>query len=169
MFLPTKYLGPVLLNFRAFPIRINSNKYIGLDGKHLTWAEVEAGVPHTVFNGNSGGWYDDQHEISWDELTKNSGSPKKIIEVTSVTKLPRRVATFSVDNVMEALKYNNTGHEMYVSINFMNYVDNAMSGMTDAGKLTEKAKEWLSENTSKFVDKVWLLGTGMNTEDMIVL
>lgn len=167
MFLPPVYAGQVILNFRTFPIRINNNKYIAdEDGRHLTWDEVEAGVPHTVYKGNSGHWYPDQEELTWDEVTEFGGSPEKIMEITSVTKLPRRVATFSKQNFLEAFKFNDTGKNMWASINFANYVDYEMTGSTSQD-LSYKFKLWLNENLGADQDRVRFVGTGPCTEDMI--
>jgi hypothetical protein len=129
MMLPLRYAGPAILNCRTYPIRISNKKYIGKDGKHLTWDEVQAGVEHEVYEGNSGPGYDDQEEISWEEITANSGSPEQIIELTSVTKLPRRAFSFSKKNLVQATRYNDTGHGVYLSVNFANYVDYEMQGL----------------------------------------
>lgn len=170
MFLPPVIAGQTILNFRTFPIRINSNKYIAKeDGRHLTWAEVESGIPHEVYQGNSGNWYDDQKELTWDELTKISGSPEKIYEITSVTKLPRRVATFSRKNVEEAIKFNDTGMGTHISINFANYVDHAMTGKREYADITPKFKKWMLENLTEVHQHVKFIGTGAKTEDTIFL
>ena len=169
MFLPTKYAGQVVLNFRTFPIRINSNKYIGENGKHLTWGEVQSGIPHVVYYGDSGKWYPDQTELTWEDVTRDSGSISPIMEITSVTKLPRRVATFSKINVDEAIRHNDTGHGVHLSINFLNYIDCKVQGVTEVSKLTPKVKTWLLDNLSKHLDKVHILGTFWNTEDSILL
>lgn len=173
MFLPPCFAGPVVINLRTFPIRINSNKYIGKDGKHLTYAEVQAGVEHTVYQGNSGGWYPDQEERTWEEITALSGSPEPIFEITSVTKLPRRVATFSKQNLLEAIDYNYTGFEPILSINFANYVDYEMTGKRNQEDITDKFKMWLIESLgdvelgASMLSHVRYIGTGAFTEDTI--
>jgi Adenylosuccinate synthetase len=170
MFLPTVYAGPVVINLRTYPIRINSNKYISEDGKHLTKAEVDAGMPHTVFRGDSGGWYPDQAEITWEELTKTSGSPVSIQEITSVTRLSRRIATFSRMNVDEAIKFNDTGHGVHLSLNFANYVDHGMSGCTTSDGITDKFKTWVDTNLStRHKSLLRLIGTGAKTSETICL
>lgn len=171
MMVPPKYAGNVILNYRTFPIRINNKKFIGEDGKHLTWDEVENGVPHEVKEYNSGPGYDDQVEISWDDLTEMSGSPEKIIELTSVTKLPRRAFTFSAKNMKDSIRCNDTGHRIFISINFINYVDHNMSGKQDASDITDKAKKWLEENVIPNCGGAILkfLGTGAKTHEMICL
>ena len=169
MFLPPVHAGQVIVNFRTFPIRINSNKYIGEDGKHITWAEVQAGVPHTVYEGNSGTWYPDQTELTWEQLTEAAGAPEQIFEMTSVTKLPRRVATFSKQNVDEAIRYNQTGFPIHISINFLNYVDHEITGKREYSDLSMKVKQWLMENLVEYHQQVRFLGTGAKTEDTIFL
>lgn len=176
MFLPTRYAGQVLINFRTYPIRINSNKYISdVDGHHCTWAEVESGHPHHVLKGDSGKWYPDQMELTWEELTKSSGSPTSIAEITSVTKLPRRVATFSKQNLIEAVRDNDTGHGVHLSVNFLNYVDHSILGAKTQQAVTERCTRWLDQNLNSkelktaYIKMLRFLGTGANTEDTINL
>lgn len=168
MFLPTVFAGQVVINYRTLPIRINSNKYIALDdSRHLTWAEVEAGVPHKVYEGDSGKWYPDQTELTWDQVTKDSGSPTRIFEITSVTKLPRRVASFSLNNVWDSIAHNDTGHQTTLSLNFCNYIDNQMSGATKSNGITEKFDSWMNETLKEAAHRVRFLGTGAATHETI--
>lgn len=169
MFLAPKYMGQTIGNLRTFPIRINSNKYISLDGKYLIQDEIDAGTPHTIYKGDSGPWYPDQKELTWDEVTKYSGSPVKLREITSVTKLARRVASFSKINVLDALRYNDTGHEQHLAINFANYVDHSMSELTTAPEITIKFWNWLHENLGELVPLVKMVGTGATTSQTIIL
>ncbi len=132
----------------------------------LTWAEVEAGVPHQVFEGNSGRWYPDQEEITWERLTKDSGANKPIMEITSVTKLPRRVATFSAMNVLDVLEHNMTEDGIVLSVNFANYVDAKLTGAR--GRLdSPKFNEWADRHLSGFKHLVHFIGTGALTDDTI--
>ncbi len=167
MFLAPKYAGPVVINLRTLPIRINSNKYLGEDGTHLTWDEVQRGVPHTVYEGNSGHWYPDQEELTWEEVTESSGSPVPIMEMTSVTKLPRRIATFSLQNLWEAIQTNDCGKDVILSLNFANYIDHEVSGMRS--ELTETVADWILENLGPYSNQVRFVGTGALTEDMVQL
>lgn len=169
MFLPTKYAGQVIVNLRTLPIRINSKKFIGADGRHLTWDQIQANVPHTVYEGNSGDWYPDQREMSWEEVTKFSGSPDDIIEMTSVTKLPRRIATFSRENLEEAIRFNDTGHGLHLCLNFANYIDYDLTGKRSKEDITSKFQEWVSENLGTRSEDVAFIGTGALTDDMIQL
>jgi adenylosuccinate synthase len=174
MFLPTRYAGPVIINFRTFPIRINSNKFVGKDGKFLTWSEIESGIPCDTIKGNSGPFYPDSKELTWDEVTALSGSKEKIFEITSVTKLPRRVATFSKQSLKESLMFNDTGDDMYVTVNFMNYVDPEVLGKGgDKIILTPKCKEWIKDNIDSVITgtnaKLLLVGTGPTTDNAVLM
>jgi adenylosuccinate synthase len=176
MMLPPRYAGNVILNIRTYPIRINNKKFIGEDGAHLTWDDIQAGVPHAVETYNSGPGYEDQEEIEWDELTKLSGSPEPIIEMTSVTKLPRRAFTFSKQNLDQAIRYNDTGRAIYLSVNFANYVDYDATGVSGRGTdlIGEKLQAWLKENIKPACEKygnveLMFLGTGALTNEMIML
>jgi len=190
MMLPVHYAGNVIINLRTYPIRINSNKY--LDGnRHMTWDEVQKyekeGKPYQVVKYNSGPGYSDQVETTWEEVTKISGSPTPITEITSVTKLPRRVFTFSKQNLKQSIEYNRANGWIFLSINFVNYLDGDMTGrrgnirLNDAlsgrdGTITPKVMAWLQENVLDVFksDTNWpdmgmciILGTGPNTADKI--
>lgn len=145
--LPPVVLGPFVANFRTFPIRVNSNKYVRKsDKKILTWDEWEA-TPEdnrVLIAGDSGGCYDDQLETTWEEISKNAG--ETIVEQTSLTRLPRRVYSFSRNNLVESIIHNNTGDDIYISVNFMNYVDASVKGKSDNSVLTNKVKSWLDYN-----------------------
>lgn len=167
-FLPTKYAGPVIINLRSYPIRISNKKYIAEDGKHLIWEDVKNGVPHTVKEYNSGPWYQDQKEVDWDFVTKESGSPTEIIEMTSVTKLPRRVATFSRLNVTDAIKHNDTGNGVYLSLNFCDYVDSDIADARSSDELSPKFLAWVNDNFSEEErNMLHFIGTGPKTESTV--
>jgi len=148
--LPPSFAGPVVANFRTFPIRVNSNKYLQRStGKICTMAEFGE-LPkedQLIIYGDSGGCYPDQEELTWAGIRDYAGFTRDITEYTSLTKLPRRVYSFSRQNLLEALRFNNTGHEMFISVNFLNYVDAAVEGARDTGAvLTPKVKAWLKDN-----------------------
>lgn len=65
--------------------------------------------------GTSGPCYPDQHEIQWSELGIEP-------ELTTVTKLPRRVFTFSPMQVSKAIRQNRCTH---LFINFLNYLESS--------------------------------------------
>lgn len=168
LMMPVHYAGNVILNVRTFPIRINNNKYIATDGHHMTWAEVEEhrwkGIPFEIYKGNSGPGYDDQTELTWEGITKNAGSPTPIMEITSVTKLPRRVFSFSQKNLLQAIKYNKANGQVFTSLNFINYVDYEMTNNRE--KLTPKAEMWIASNIPAEANLAFV-GTGARTNDTI--
>ena len=95
---------------RTYPIRV-SNRY------------NDAGE----MVGTSGPCYPDQEETTFEEL----GQP---VELTTVTKLPRRVFTFSEKQVVEAVKMNGV-NDLFV--NFLNYLpdhkrDRFLQGLASA-------------------------------------
>jgi adenylosuccinate synthase len=178
--LPPKYAGNVVINFRTLPIRVNSNKYLSADGKVLTYAEYEA-LPEgerTIVKGDSGGCYDDQEELSWEQVSEMAGAP--IREVTTLTKLPRRVFSFSRKNLIDAIKANDTGHNIFISVNFVNYIDASVAGIRTPDKLSQQTSGWLGENVvSPIMNRLnaststrvaaLVLGTGKLTDDRVVV
>lgn len=97
-------IGDVYLVIRPYPIRVGN--------------VVENGVEV----GNSGGWYRDQHEMTWDEVKKNCGAPDDLDlkELTTVTKRIRRVASFSPEQLRQAVTVNGATK---IALNFANYLD----------------------------------------------
>ena len=134
-----------------------------------------------IIKGDSGACYEDQREVTWDEVTVASGIKEidpqaEIREVTSLTKLERRCFDWSKINLREAIRYNRTIGRTFISINFMNYVDATLKGKRGTVKeLTShpKATRWLQDNVfptltgTKAVLK--FLGTGALTDDMLML
>lgn len=182
--LPTKYAGNVFLNWRTFPIKIHSKKYKCVKtGNFLTWDEVVSrdSIEYEVIESYSGDFYDDQKEISWEEVTELSGGAEKLLEVTTLTKLPRRIATFSKTNLKEAILFNNTGANIFMCINFMNYaVASVKDKRCHIGELDEDSQRmvysWLDENIlSTLAHFSWAnvqlryIGTGKRIDDKIRL
>lgn len=148
--LPPSVAGPVVVNFRTCPIRVNNNKYLDKNGNILSWKqynETPEGERRMII-GNSGGYYADQREMTWDEVSEQAG--EKIFECTTLTGLPRRVFTFSKQSLLESLVHNNTGDDIYISINFMNYIDASVkdkrASTSISSIMTPKVCAWLKEN-----------------------
>jgi adenylosuccinate synthase len=87
--LSPRCLSRVYMAVRTFPIRVGN-----VDGH------------------SSGGWYPDQEETSWEELGVDA-------ERTTVTNRIRRVATFSFEQLEDALMANEPD---FLFMNFMNYL-----------------------------------------------
>lgn len=93
--IPADHLGRTYMSVRTYPIRVgNTDK------------------------GESGGWYPDQVEISWEDLEQEP-------ELTTVTKRVRRIATWSDQQFVEALAANAPD---FVFVNFMNYLKGDQDG-----------------------------------------
>ena len=180
--LPPSVAGPVVVNFRTFPIRVNNNKYIRKsDSKILTWREYQETDDNdrAVIVGDSGGCYYDQEELSWEQISESAG--EEITELTSLTQLPRRVYNFSRVNLVESILFNNTGDDVYISLNFMNYVDPAVKGVRSIDEvMTDKVVKWLSEyifcdgvmhelNNNKIDIKGLFIGTWKAIDDSVYI
>lgn len=119
------YLGKTIMSIRSYPIRVGS---IVKDNKIL---------------GESGPFFPDSIELTWEELNEER-------ELTTVTQRVRRIATFSEE------QYKNTLHHIrpdYVFFNFANYI---------------KDEEYLQNiidifNRTQFPD---FIGTGPKTTDV---
>lgn len=95
--LPWHWLTEVMGTLRTYPIRV-ANRF------------NDAGD----MIGFSGPWYPDQVEIEWEDIGLKA-------ELTTVTKLPRRIATFSYKQITEAVRQ--TGATS-LFLNFANYLLN---------------------------------------------
>lgn len=93
--IPIQWVDRIIGIFRTFPIRV-SNRYND-KGKMI---------------GHSGPCYNDQKELTWEEV----GVPP---EMTSVSKKVRRVFTFSYDQFAESVAMNGCTD---IFLNFMNYL-----------------------------------------------
>lgn len=108
---PASNLRTVVGTMRTYPIRV-ANRYND-DGEMTGW---------------SGPIYDDQEEITFDELGQET-------ELTTVTKLPRRIFTFSVEQCFAAMRMCEPDK---VFLNFCNYatpeyLDDVRSAIRAAG------------------------------------
>lgn len=185
MMLPPIYAGNVIINMRSIPIRINNKKFLGDNGKHLTWEEVEEyktnNKPYKTYMGNSGPGYNDQYEITWEKVAELANvnfntfmNEQRSAIMTSVTKLPRRPFTFSKKSLDEAIFHNQTGHTIFIAVNFANYIDYSLCGRRgNINELTTKIQNWLNDNimqSTKIPDiNMKFIGTGPLTDDMILV
>jgi len=132
---------------QGFSLGLNSEFYPHVTSRECTVMQgiADARIPprwvsktyvcfrtHPIRVGNlgafsSGGWYKDQVETTWEEIGVKA-------ELTTVTKRVRRVATFSVDQFVDAIRANDPD---WIAINFLNYYpdQNDRAEMIDA--LTE--------------------------------
>jgi hypothetical protein len=201
-FVSPRLIGETILNIRSYAIRVGDittaqgdfiTKMKDGSEKGLYFSEFGVStVPNletiqdkypnvvgVVKLGSSGPVYDDQKEISWEEVTKRSGSEIPIKEQTSLTKRVRRV----FDRSTLQLK-NSTMVCMptIISLNFVNYIDHSISGVSGKFSIEELSSKWpkVAEyvgwvNTNQYwanteyAGKVMLLGTGAKRSEMIEL
>lgn len=175
MMLPVRLVGNVLINLRTYPIRINSKKYIEKGtGKHLTWDEVKSNkFKYEVIESFSGEGYKDQIELDWETVESSAGTkiPEKI-KLTSLTKLPRRVFTFSRKNLHDAILHNQVPGRIFLSLRFCDWVDGRI--LESDGEITPKLKVWIDTNIAPIVNKfdnvkLKYLGLSQYTEDVITI
>lgn len=107
--------------------------------------------------GNSGPFYPDSEELSFADI---GVEPEK----TTVTKLERRVATFSLTQVVEAVKLNSASS---IALTFADYVAPKLAGKTK-WDLTEdpsmvKLRKLIEDIERKTGVPVVYLGTGPNS------
>lgn len=201
-FVSPKLVGNTILNLRSMPIRVGDNTTVEGDfivkmedgsEKGLFFADfsasavpslaiIQAKYPEAigvVKLGSSGPVYDDQKELSWEEVTERAGSPVSLKEQTSLTKRVRRVFDRS------ALQVRNSTMACMpdiISINFVNYIQHSISGIS--GKMTRaelgerfpkvaEYVQWVEQVQfwagSEHEGVVKLLGTGAKRSEIIEL
>jgi len=119
------YLGRVIMTMRTYPIRVGHI----MDGNHIL--------------GNSGPFYYDGKELSWNTLGVEP-------ELTTLTKRPRRIAKFSITQMEEACEALQPD---VTFLNFCNYMD-------------DDGVERLASMITKETEKPLLLGYGPSVEDI---
>ncbi len=145
---PVKRLQSVGLIIRPFPIRV------GNDGA----------------DSYSGGWYNDQSETTWQDVARQAGmnwdETTELIkrEHTTVTKRPRRVATFSWEGILAAQAVCDPD---YWVLNFAQYIDARATGEKNIKNLPPRVRIFIDEIEGKTGKPVALIGTGEDVMDMI--
>ena len=105
-------------------------------------------------------------EISWEEIARISDAPEALPEYTSVTKRLRRVARFNLEAVKLACDYN---RPTSLAVMGMDRIEYANTGVTEVGKLTANARNFLDEVELAARIPVEFVGTGFRTFDAIHL
>jgi adenylosuccinate synthase len=101
----------ILMVVRTFPIRV---------------AGVQAGTL--------------QHEITWDELRRESGYPHDVCEFTTVTRKLRRIGRFDLSVILDACQVN---RPTKLVVHGLDYIDYANLAVTEYESLTDGAKAFL--------------------------
>lgn len=106
-------------------------------------------------DGSSGPCYIDQTEIQFSDIHQN-------VEVTTVTKLPRRVFTFSHDQLEHALWHCGHYWKTDIFLNFMNYLPTSDAGVDLVKKIQEVTIDKLNPPTVKY------FGYGADDSDILL-
>lgn len=109
--------------------------------------------------GNSGPFADGSVELSWDEMRKRTDNPNLPTETTSVTKLPRRIATFSELQYIEACRVNRPDE---IALTFADYIDPTMYGSDEIEK-SKKIMAFKNRMEKLYAAPVTLVNTGPKT------
>lgn len=141
-------LGDVWLNLRTYPIRVGS-----------------------IAEGSSGPFYTDSQEVTWEQVGKRAFMPPEEIatlaerERTTVTKRVRRVSTFSMTNLRDAVQTNGATK---ISLNFVQYLNWMDSGQTCFDDLSYQTRAFVEEIEDAVHIPVVLIGTGAKHSEMVV-
>jgi adenylosuccinate synthase len=136
---PPHVIGDVYASIRTFPIRVGNAFDVT---KQVDGAE----------DGWSGPFYQDQEELTWEEVTKMSGSDRPLSERTTVTNKVRRIFTFSF---LQLRRFVLANRPSFIFLNFVNYLDAKAYGLS-AGPDRESIYQFYSlfPSIRKFVKQV---------------
>lgn len=126
--------------------------------------------------GDSGPFYPDQQELSWDEVHGIAGTDKDLTELTTVTKRVRRIFTWSRQQYSRMLQICQPTD---IFMNFANYLDDSITGATGQisdfpGASFPKVDAFCDEINQQAVNvlgnaapSISLIGTGADNEEML--
>jgi adenylosuccinate synthase len=141
-------LGDVWLNLRTYNIRVGN-----------------------VAGGYSGDFYSDSQEVTWDEVADRAGMPDDEVaalierERTTVTKRVRRVSTFSMNCLRDAVRTNGATK---LCLNFAQYIRWSDRGVTKFNQLSPETRDRIDLIEDTVNIPVVLIGTGADHADMVV-
>lgn len=104
------------------------------------------------------------NEVTWEEVTRASGSPIALVEHTTVTKSMRRVARFDWDVVEESVRI---ARPTQIVLNFIDYVDARTYGANDPELLSPTAAGFIDDMEERLDVPIALIGTGPEVEHVV--
>lgn len=134
--LSPRLISEIVLVFRTFPIRV---------------AGAQAGPL--------------SHELTWEELRRESNSPAPLEEYTSVTNKLRRVGRFDWDAARRAVTINRPTR---IAVNFLDYLEDKNFGVSEWSVLTPAAKSFVKKLEGACGLPASCLGTGPRLSDNIL-
>ena len=138
MGIPPKYLGDTYAVIRPYPIRVNNR------------------------TGSSGPY--PSNELNWAEVKERCGADRDITEMTTTTKLERRVFEFSDSQIKKMVR---TCDPTFLCLQFANYVDWGCYGKMLPGELGEKVDKFIGKIELVTGKKVAYVGTGPEQAEMV--
>jgi adenylosuccinate synthase len=139
---PRQGVGSVIGCIRTFPIRVGA---VSRDGNSY----------------DSGPYYEDQIETTWEALSASTG--QKLLEMTTVTGRIRRVFTFSMIQLVRFMEHVRPSH---LFVNFVNYLTDADSSLFD-WKGTDALLEEIEAKAEAYGCKFVLMGVGEADKQML--
>lgn len=103
-------------------------------------------------------------ELTWKEITQQSGSPEPIEEITTVTKKVRRVAELDIAWTKEVINYVNPD---WIALTFIDYIDYQDHNKNKWEDLTDRTKLFVNNLEEQLGIPIKVLSTGPNPEDWI--
>ena len=101
------------------------------------------------------------NELSWDEITRRSGSREAIIEYTTVTKKPRRIAEFDLELVKRSAEVNSA---TMIALHGADYIDISNRVARTYDELTGETRDFIERIEAATDVPVSLVGVGPRTE-----
>lgn len=137
-----RYMGDVYGVIRPYPIRVNNRT-------------------------GSSGPYAGAKEITWGEVGKRSGNPDFAGEVTTTTKLPRRVFEFSWSRYLKFIRVCDPTHLCLPFADYLNYQDRGATRWSQLSAETRDFVSLLNDMAGRRV--VRYIGTGPEDDNMVDL
>lgn len=111
--------------------------------------------------GNSGPMY---NEMTWDQVTKESGYPTPLIEKTTVTKRVRRVGAFDLAQVKQACLLN---RPTQLVLTFADYITHEDAGLTKWNDLSRKTQDFVCDIEHEMGVPITIIKTGIEFDAIV--
>lgn len=109
--------------------------------------------------GNSGPFAEGSEELTWEQMRGVTNNPDLPVETTSVTGLPRRIATFSDAQYLAACRVNRPTE---IAVTFADYLDQSVYGSEEVHQ-SPKVMRFLNHLETLYNAPVTLVNTGPGT------
>jgi adenylosuccinate synthase len=123
--------------------------------------------PYPIRVNNRTGWsgpYTGAHEITWETVRERSGYEKDLTEITTTTKLPRRVFEFSWARFHAMMRVCSPD---FLCLQFANYLDQGVEGAEREWQLTPAVTSFINRLEEGGKIGVAYVGTGADHREMV--